>query len=229
MSTKEIDRAKLPHLNKRFFVRAGASGLGGGAALAGVMMVSDATRGMGATSIFSQCFASFIWPTSAMSMNNMPTSTMPTSTMPTSTMPTSTMPTSTMPTSTMPTSTMPTHHSAEAMGTVHGVTAGVHAVVGALIHFALSASLGVVILSIIVLAGSVGWSLLAKPAGIIGASIIAGAMVYGIVARGIAPSVDPAFGSGLSQSAFFLAHLLFGSTVGILGGFWVWRPPRSRL
>ena len=204
MSTKEIDRAKLPHLNKRFFVRAGASGLGGGAALAGVMMVSDATRGMGATSIFSQCFASFIWPTSAMSMNNMPTST-------------------------MPTSTMPTHHSAEAMGTVHGVTAGVHAVVGALIHFALSASLGVVILSIIVLAGSVGWSLLAKPAGIIGASIIAGAMVYGIVARGIAPSVDPAFGSGLSQSAFFLAHLLFGSTVGILGGFWVWRPPRSRL
>lgn len=197
-----------PRLNRRFFARAGAAGLGGGAVMAGVMMASGAANKMGATSIFSQCFASFIWPVA-------------------------TMPKSTMPKSTMPT-LHATHHAAKAMGTAHGMVASGsvpagHAVVGALLHFALSASLGVVILSAIVLAGSAGLRLLAKPAGMIGASIVAGAVVYAVIARGIAPVIDPAFGSGLSQGAFFLAHLLLGATVGVLGAFWVLRPARSSL
>jgi hypothetical protein len=49
------------------------------------------------------------------------------------------------------------------------------------------------------------------------------------VARGIAPVIDHAFGSGLSQSAFFLAHVLFGATVGILGAFWLRRPGHSSM
>jgi hypothetical protein len=214
MGTIGITSAELPRLDKRFFIRAGASGLGGGAVLAGVMMVSGATHGMGATSIFSQCFASFIWPMSTMAK---------------STMPTTTMAKSTMPTTTMAKSTMPTHHAAGAMGTAHGATANAHALVGALIHFALSASLGVVILSAIVLAGSAGLTILTKPAGMIAASIVASVVIYFVVARGIAPVIDHAFGSGLSQSAFFLAHVLFGATVGILGAFWLRRPGHSSM
>ena len=232
MSTTGITNTDLPRLDKRFFIRAAASGLGGGAALAGVMMVSGATHNMGVTSIFSQCFASFIWPMSTMAASTMPTTTMTNGSMPTTTMANGAMPTTTMANGAMPTTTMakgamPTHHVGGAIGTAHGATANVHALVGGLIHFALSAALGVAILTAIVLAGSAGLRFLTKPAGIIAASIMASVAIYLIVARGIAPAIDPAFGSGLSQGAFFLAHLFFGATVGVLGAFWLRRPGHS--
>lgn len=232
MSTNGIDNPVLPRLNKRFVGRAAASGLGGGAALAGVMMVSGSTHGMGATSIFSQCFASFIWPMSTMADSTMPVTksgSTPTTTMASGSMPTTTMASGSMPTTTTARGSMPTHHVGGAVGAAHGTTADVHALVGGLIHFALSAALGVVILSAIVLAGSAGLRFLTKPAGIITASIVSAVAIYFIVARGIAPAIDPAFGSGLSQGAFFLAHLFFGATVGILGAFWLPRTHHSSL
>ena len=94
------------------------------------------------------------------------------------------------------------------------VSAG-HVTIGAVTHFALSTVLGVTFAMAII---GLGIRMLSIPvlrtsAGIVAASVIGGALVYVINRWVILPAIDPMMRL-VPETAFFIAHLLFGLVVG---------------
>ena len=93
------------------------------------------------------------------------------------------------------------------------VSAG-HVVVGSILHFAFAAFLGVAFFAII--AGA-AWFVpaLRSPMALMAAGVIGGAVVYVINRWALLPPTNPMMGL-VPQTAFFLAHLLFGLVVGTI-------------
>ncbi len=92
---------------------------------------------------------------------------------------------------------------------------GTQVLVGALLHFAFAAVVGVVFASLIVGAARLGLPGMHSSAGIIGAGVVGGALLYVLMRWGILPAVNPMLGL-VPEGWFFAAHLLYGLTVGAL-------------
>ena len=88
-------------------------------------------------------------------------------------------------------------------------------VVGMMMHFAFSALLGVAFFAIIIKAQRMNAPALNTTGGILGASMIGGAIVYAINVWILLPATNPMM-AFVPQPAFFLAHLLFGLGVGLV-------------
>lgn len=95
------------------------------------------------------------------------------------------------------------------------VTAG-HLAIGTVTHFALSAIVGMTFGILILGLGirTVPISGVGSPAGIIAASVAGGALVYVVNRWLILPAIDPMMRL-VPETAFFVAHLLFGFVLGI--------------
>lgn len=92
------------------------------------------------------------------------------------------------------------------------VSAG-HVLVGAVLHFAYSGFLGVLFAMVIAAAMMMRIPLMRTSGGVIAAGVIGGALVYVVMRWGLLPSVNPLM-AFVPQTAFFLAHLLFGLVAG---------------
>ena len=106
------------------------------------------------------------------------------------------------------------------------VSAG-HVVVGTILHFAFAAFLGVAFAAVI---GAAAWAKvpgMRSAGGIVAAGVIGGAIVYVIMRWGLLPVVNPLM-AFVPQTAFFLAHLLFGLVVGIVLAITFRRPSVAR-
>ncbi len=93
------------------------------------------------------------------------------------------------------------------------VSAG-RVVVGIILHFAYAGSLGVVFAVLIAAAAWLRVPGLRSPAGIVTSGVIGGALVYVMMRWGLLPPTNPMMAL-VPQTAFFLAHLLFGLVVGV--------------
>jgi hypothetical protein len=94
------------------------------------------------------------------------------------------------------------------------VSAG-HVITGAILHFAFAGFLGILFAMIIAMAGMMGVPFMRTPGGVVAAGLVGGAVVYAVMRWGLLPSVNPLM-AFVPQTAFFLAHLLFGLVVGIV-------------
>jgi len=87
--------------------------------------------------------------------------------------------------------------------------------VGAVLHFAYSGFLGVAFAMVIAAAMMMRVPLMHTAGGVIAAGVIGGAVVYAVMRWGLLPSVNPLM-AFVPQTAFFLAHLLFGLVAGVV-------------
>jgi hypothetical protein len=94
------------------------------------------------------------------------------------------------------------------------VSAG-HVVAGAVLHFAYAGFLGVLFAMVIAAAMMMRVPLMRTAGGVVTAGVIGGAIVYVVMRWGLLPSVNPLM-AFVPQTAFFLAHLLFGLVVGVV-------------
>jgi hypothetical protein len=92
------------------------------------------------------------------------------------------------------------------------VSAG-HVLVGAVLHFAYSGFLGMLFAMVIAAAMMMRVPLMRTAGGVTAAGVIGGAVVYAVMRWGLLPSVNPLM-AFVPQTAFFLAHLLFGLVAG---------------
>ena len=95
------------------------------------------------------------------------------------------------------------------------VSAG-HIVLGAATHFVLAVMLGMIFAMMIIGVGigRLSFPMLQTRTGIITVSILGGALVYVVNRWLILPAIDPMM-KLVPETAFFIAHLLFGAVVGI--------------
>jgi tetrahydromethanopterin S-methyltransferase subunit B len=91
---------------------------------------------------------------------------------------------------------------------------GSHVIVGAILHFAFAAFIGVVFAAIV--AGTAWLRLpgLRTSWGVIAAGVIGGALLYVVMRWGILPPINPMMGL-VPEGWFFVAHLLYGFVVGV--------------
>lgn len=94
------------------------------------------------------------------------------------------------------------------------VSAG-QVITGAILHFAFAGFLGIVFAMIIAMAGMMRVPFMRTSGGVLAAGVAGGAVVYAILRWGLLPLVNPMM-AFVPQTAFFLAHLLFGLVVGIV-------------
>jgi hypothetical protein len=92
------------------------------------------------------------------------------------------------------------------------VSAG-HVLAGAVLHFAYSGFLGAAFAMVIAAAMMMRVPLLRTAGGVTAAGVTGGAVVYVIMRWGLLPSANPLM-AFVPQTAFFLAHLLFGLVAG---------------
>jgi hypothetical protein len=89
-----------------------------------------------------------------------------------------------------------------------------HVLVGAVLHFAYAGFLGVAF-AMVIAAAMMRVPLMRTAGGVIAAGVIGGAVVYAVMRWGLLPSVNPVM-AFVPQTAFFLAHLLFGLVAGVV-------------
>ena len=90
-----------------------------------------------------------------------------------------------------------------------------HVLVGAVLHFVYAGFLGVLFAMVIAAAMMMRVPLMRTAGGVIAAGVAGGAIVYIVMRWGLLPSVNPLM-AFVPQTAFFLAHLLFGLVVGVV-------------
>lgn len=90
-----------------------------------------------------------------------------------------------------------------------------HVLVGAVLHFAYAGFLGAAFAMVIAAAMMMRVPLMRTAVGVTAAGVIGGALVYVVMRWGLLPSADPLMAL-VPQTAFFLAHLLFGLVVGVV-------------
>lgn len=95
-----------------------------------------------------------------------------------------------------------------------------HLIVGALLHLAVSAAIGIAFVVLLALLLRAGIRLLANPVTYVIAAMIGGALLYLVVIYAVAPVVNPEIVQFTPRVQFFVGHLLFGATV---GAFVAWR------
>ncbi len=88
-------------------------------------------------------------------------------------------------------------------------------IVGMMLHFMMSAVLGVVFLVIFRAARRVGLTLVEGPMGALAAGMLGGALVYAVMRWILLPPTNSMM-AFVPQWAFFLAHLMFGAVVGLV-------------
>jgi|GEM_PF-1205212 len=101
-----------------------------------------------------------------------------------------------------------------AAGEVSPVSAA-HVLVGAVLHFAYSGFLGVAFAMVIAAAMMMRVPLMRTAGGVTAAGVAGGAVVYAAMRWGLLPLVNPLMAL-VPQTAFFLAHLLFGLVAGVV-------------
>ena len=87
--------------------------------------------------------------------------------------------------------------------------------VGAILHFAFAAFIGLVFAGLIGAAAWLDFPGLRTSAGVIISGVIGGALLYVVMRWGILPPINPMMGF-VPQGWFFVAHLLYGLVVGIV-------------
>ena len=90
-----------------------------------------------------------------------------------------------------------------------------HVLVGAVLHFVYAGFLGVLFAMVIAAAMMMRVPLMRTAGGVIAAGVAGGAIVYIVMRWGLLPPVNPLM-AFVPQTAFFLAHLLFGLVVGVV-------------
>jgi hypothetical protein len=90
-----------------------------------------------------------------------------------------------------------------------------HVAVGTVLHFAYAGLLGMLFAVVIVGAAWLRLPGLRSSAGMVGGGVIGGAIVYIVSRWALLPATNPMMGL-VPQTAFFLAHLLFGFVVGLV-------------
>jgi hypothetical protein len=90
-----------------------------------------------------------------------------------------------------------------------------HVLVGPVLHFAYAGFLGVLFAMIIAAAMMMRVPLMRTAGGVVTAGVTGGAVVYAVMRWGLLPSVNPLMAL-VPQTAFFLAHLLFGLVAGVV-------------
>jgi len=89
-----------------------------------------------------------------------------------------------------------------------------HAIVGGLLHLAMSAGAGMAFAVVLALLIRSGVRVLATPAGYTAAAVAGGALLYVIMMYGFAPLWNTEIVDFTPRVPFFVSHLLFGATVG---------------
>jgi len=95
-----------------------------------------------------------------------------------------------------------------------------HAIVGGLLHLAMSAGAGMAFAVVLALLIRSGVRVLATPAGYTAAAVAGGALLYVIMMYGFAPLWNTEIVDFTPRVPFFVSHLLFGAAV---GGWVSWR------
>jgi hypothetical protein len=106
----------------------------------------------------------------------------------------------------------------EMMGGQHIVAS--HIVVGTILHLAMSVTAGVAFAVVLAVLIRSGLHVLSTPLGYVLGSTAGGAILYLIMMEAVAPHLNRTIVDFTPRTPFFLAHLLFGATV---GGYIYWR------
>jgi hypothetical protein len=206
----------LARINPRLLGAAALGGLLGGVIMFFVVAGYNASAGMGFLTLLNVCFAAWVFRSAGMPMAaSMPEKHMA----------------GPVPTHTAMASPMPTHSAmASHAGTGgHGMGAATmmsqpivasHAIVGGLLHLAMSAAAGIAFAVVLAVLIRAGVRLLAGPAAYVAAAVVGGALLYVIMMYGSAPLWNREIVDFTPRVPFFASHLLFGATV---GGWVYWR------
>jgi len=189
----------------------------------------NASAGMGFLTILNVCFAAWVFRGTGMTAAAaMPMKHMSSHEAMASPMPSHTAMASPMPSHTAMASAVPSHTAMAASGH-HGMTGAAammneplvasHAIVGALLHLAMSAAAGMAFAVVLAVLIRSGLRALATPAGYITAAVAGGALLYVIMMYGLAPLWNTEIVDFTPRVPFFFSHLLFGAAV----GGWVYR------
>jgi len=111
------------------------------------------------------------------------------------------------------------HHGMGAAAMMNQPLVASHAIVGGLLHLAMSAGAGMAFAVVLALLIRSGVRVLATPAGYTAAAVAGGALLYVIMMYGFAPLWNTEIVDFTPRVPFFVSHLLFGAVV----GGWVYR------
>lgn len=196
---------RLGTVDGGLFRQAAVGGLLGGLLLFLLLASYEATQHLGFASLLNFCFAAFVFKSARTApMGSIGRAPMATHTA-------------------MP---MATHSAAGMMqtggmgGMMTGPIVASHVVVGGLLHAAMSIGAAVAFVLVLTIAIRAGLRLLSRPLAYVGAATIGGALLYVIMMYGVAPWLNTTITHFTPRVPFFLAHLVFGATV---GGFVYWR------
>jgi hypothetical protein len=106
----------------------------------------------------------------------------------------------------------------EMMGGQHIVVS--HIVVGTVLHLAMSITAGVAFAVVLAVLIRAGLAILTAPLGYLFGGVAGGALLYVIMMEAVAPNLNRTIVEFTPRTPFFLAHLLYGATV---GGYVYWR------
>ncbi len=222
MATSTASPGALPALARidaRLLSTAAVGGLLGGLVLFFLMAGYNASVGMGFWTIINVCFAA--WVFRDLIMTAMPAEHMAKSAMPTHSAMASAMPTH----SAMASNAGMGHHGMGAAAMMNEPLVASHAIVGGLLHLAMSAFAGIAFAVVLALLIRSGVRVLATPAGYVGAAVAGGALLYVIMMYGFAPLCNTNIVNFTPRVPFFLSHLLFGAVV---GGWVYWQLGHAR-
>jgi hypothetical protein len=184
-------------------------GLLGGLALFFLMAGYNASDGTGFWSIINVCFAAWVFRglvmTPAMPEKHMATSAMPSHSAMASAMPTH---------SAMASNAAMGHHEMGAAAMMKQPLVASHAIVGGLLHLAMSAFAAIAFAVVLAVLIQSGLRMLATPAGYVAAAAAGGALLYVIMMYGFAPLWNTNIVNFTPRVPFFLSHLLYGAVAG---------------
>jgi hypothetical protein len=204
----------LARIDPRLLRTAAIGGLLGGLVMFFLVAGYNASAGMGFLTLLNVCFAAWVFRGAGMTT----AAAMPEKHMARSAMPSHTA--SPMPThSAMASHAAMGHHGMGAAAMMNQPLVASHAIVGGLLHLAMSAGAGMAFAVVLALLIRSGVRVLATPAGYTAAAVAGGALLYVIMIYGFAPLWNTEIVDFTPRVPFFVSHLLFGAVV----GGWVYR------
>ena len=206
----------LARVESRLLRTAAVGGLLGGLVMFFLVAGYNASAGMGFLTILNVCFAAWVFRGAGMTAAAMPEKHMAKSAMPTYTAMASPMPTH----SAMASNAGMGHHGMGAAAMMNQPLVASHAIVGGLLHLAMSAFAGMAFAVVLALLIRSGVRVLATPAGYVAAAVAGGALLYVIMMYGFAPLWNTEIVDFTPRVPFFFSHLLFGAVV---GGWVYWK------
>jgi len=188
---------------------AAVGGLLGGLVLFFLMAGYNASAGMGFLTILNVCFAAWVFRGAGMTTPAMPEKQMA----------------GPMPGHSAMASPMPAHsaiaghagvgsHGMGATAMMNAPLVASHAIVGGLLHLAMSAAAGVAFAVVLAVLIRSGLRVLATPPGYVTAAVAGGALLYVIMMYGFAPLWNTEIVDFTPRVPFFVSHLLYGAAVG---------------